>query len=161
MNYQEEISENSDFLFKFERETRDLKARDRIRFIRLLKTGKAATQSEAGALIGIKTRQAQRLWKQYRKEGIKAMGRSNYKGGTGKLSEADKAQLKERLKADDIGSLEQARQILREDFSVEYTIGGVSYLFKQMRVKLKTGRPHNIKQDAEAVQEFKKKNIRL
>ncbi len=160
MNYQELISETSDHLIKLERETGDLKARDRVRFIRLLKTGKAATQSAAGALIDLGVRQSQRLWKQYREDGLSAMCRSNYQGGVAKLDDSGKARLVERLKDDDISSLEQARALLEQNFGVEYTVGGVGYLFKRLKIKLKTGRPHNVKQDAEQKQEFAKKNIR-
>jgi len=88
MNYQEAISESSDYLIELERDTKDLKARDRVRFIRLLKTGKATTQKQAGALIGLQVRQSQRLWKQYREAGLRGMCQSNYKGGTAKLDEA-------------------------------------------------------------------------
>ncbi len=161
MNYQEAISETNDYLIKLERETKDLKARDRVRFIRLLKSGKASTQKQAGVLIGLQVRQSQRLWKQYREEGLSRMCRNNYTGGTAKFDEHLVKQLSERLKQDDIQTLKQARRVLCEEFKIEYTLGGVSYLFKRMKVKLKTGRPTNIKQDAEQRQEFEKKNFRL
>lgn len=160
MNYQIAISESDDYLVGLERTTKDLKARDRVRFIRLLKTGKALTQEQAGALIGLKVRQSQRLWKQYRTKGLSAMCRSNYVGGQAKLSASEQAQLDERLRGDDIGTLEQARAYLKEAFGVEYTVSGVSYLFKRLKVKLKTGRPANIKQDSQQRAEFAKKNIR-
>lgn len=159
MNYQAAISETSDYLIRLERETKDLKARDRLRFIRFLKSGQAATQEEAGALIGIKVRQSQRLWKQYREGGVSAMRQNHYQGGQAKLTGEQKAQLLERLKEDQIQSLEQARQFLLTQFNVGYTLGGVSHLFKQLKVKLKTGRPTNIKQDAAQKEEFEKKNI--
>lgn len=54
MNYQVEISESGDYLRKLERTIKDLKARDRVRFIRLLKIGKATTQEQAGSLIGVR-----------------------------------------------------------------------------------------------------------
>ncbi len=161
MNYQEAITESNDYLVQLERDTKDLKARDRVRFIRLLKTGKAATQREAGALIGLGVRQSQRLSKQYREEGVAAMCHSHYQGGTAKLDENQQRQLKQRLKDDDVQSLEQARYCLKQDFGADYTISGVSYLFKRLKIKLKTGRPSNIKQDAKQRDEFEKKNIRL
>ena len=80
MDYQVEIAESVDYLRHLERATKDLKARDRVRFIRLLKIGQAATQKQAGGLIGLKVRQAQRLWKQYREEGLSRMGQTNYVG---------------------------------------------------------------------------------
>ncbi len=41
-----------------ERATKDLKARDRVRFIGLLKIGKATTQAQAGALVGLQVRRS-------------------------------------------------------------------------------------------------------
>lgn len=160
MDYQAEISESGDYLFEVERATKDLKARDRVRFIRLLKTGRAATQAQAGALIGLQVRQAQRLWKQYREQGLAVMCRNNYTGGAAKLDRAAQAELVERLKQDDMQSLEQVRLYLEQEYGVGYTVSGVSRLFKRMKVKLKTGRPTNIKQYKEQIEEFAKKNIR-
>ncbi len=160
MDYQVRISESGDYLRNLERATKDLKARDRVRFIRLLKIGQAMTQKQAGALIGLKVRQSQRLWKQYREEGLSKLCQNNYVGRKAKLSRAAQEQLRERLRFDDIGTLEQARVCLKEEFAVDYTVGGVSCLFQRMKVKLKTGRPSNVKQETEQMEEFAKKNIR-
>lgn len=161
MDYQVEILESGDYLRKLEHATKDLKARDRVRFIRFLKVGKAMTQEQAGALIGLRVRQSQRLWKQYREEGVSKLCQNNYVGGQAKLSRTEQEQFRERLRDDDIGTLERARRYLKEEFSVDYTIGGVSYLFRRMKVKLKTGRPSNVKQSQEEMEEFAKKNIRV
>lgn len=160
MDYQVEISETSDHLRKLERAAKDLKVRDRVRFIRLLKIGKATTQEQAGVLIGLKVRQSQRLWKQYREDGLSAMCQNNYVGRKAKLSRVQEDQLRRRLEGDDIGTLARARGCLKEEFLVDYTISGVSALFARMKVKLKTGRPSNVKQDSEQMEEFAKKNIR-
>ncbi len=159
MNYQETIAESRECLLKLERQTKDLKARDRVRFVRLLKTGEAATQKQAGALIGLQERQSQRLWKQYREAGLRAMRESRYTGGAAKLDQEQQARFVERLKQDDISTLEQARAFLQQECGVGYTIGGVSFLCRRLKVKLKTGRPQNVKQQAAELEDFKKKNI--
>lgn len=74
-----------------------------------------------------------------------------------KLGAAEQKQLSERLCDDNIGTLEQARAFVKQEFGVDYTIGGVSHLFQRMRVKLKTGRPSNVKQSKEEMDEFAKK----
>lgn len=160
MDYQVEIAESVDYLRRLERTTKDLKTRDRVRFIRLLKIGQAMTQKQAGALIGLKVRQSQRLWKHYREEGISKLCQNNYVGKQAKLSRTEQEQLRERLRDDDIGTLKQARIYLKEEFAADYTVSGVSALFARLKVKLKTGRPSNVKQDKEQVEEFAKKNIR-
>jgi transposase len=45
---------------------------------------------------------------------------------------------------------------LAQEFRANYTIGGVSYLFKQLKIKFKTGRPHNYRQNKEEGEDFKK-----
>ena len=98
MNYQAEIFESEAALIKLERSTKDGKARDRVRFFRPLKTGKATTQQQAGALIGLGIRQSRRLWQRYRQNGIAGLASGNYQGSTAKLTEAKQNRLKERLK---------------------------------------------------------------
>ncbi len=85
MNYQVEIAESGDYLRNLERAAKDLKARDRVRFIRFLKIGKATTQEQAGTPVGLKVRQSQRLWKQYRTEGLSKLCQNNSSAGRLKL----------------------------------------------------------------------------
>lgn len=160
MNYQTEIAETGKSLLELERATKDLKARDRVRFIRYLKTGKAQTQKEAGLLLGIGSRQSQRWWREYRERGLSQMSRNRYGGGVGKFDLGRREELEERLKKDDVQTLKQAGKCVREEFAASYTVGGVSYLFGRLQIKLKTGRPHNIKQSASEREEFAKKNTR-
>ena len=62
MDYQVEIKEASEDLNRLEKTNKDLKGRDRIRFLRLLKSGEASSQLQAGRMLGLKLRQSQRLW---------------------------------------------------------------------------------------------------
>lgn len=156
MNYQVVIKETAEELSKLEKVTKDLKGRDRVRFLRLLKIGEASSQNQAGTMIGIKMRQSQRLWRRYQSLGLEGLIKNQYQGRLSKLSASDKLQLAERLKKDDVMSLQQAQDYLADEFGVSYTIGGVSYIFKQMKVKLKTGRPSNINQKEAATEAFKK-----
>jgi transposase len=156
MNYQEAIKEKAEDLIKSEKAAKDLKGRDRIRFLRLLKTGDATSQKQAGNMIGLKIRQSQRLWQRYQSVGLDEFVKSRYEGRTCKLTEKEKMQLEERLKKDDFKSLKEAQRYLAQEFRANYTIGGVSYLFQQMKIKLKTGRPHNYRQNKEEGDDFKK-----
>jgi|AntDryMetagUQ255_1029468.scaffolds.fasta_scaffold06707_1 transposase len=156
MDYQIAIKETAEDLRKLEKVTKDLKGRDRARFLRLLKSGEAATQEQAGKLLGIKLRQSQRWWRSYQQEGLREFVRNRYQGRGGKLSGAEKRRLEERLTEDDVMSLQQGREYLAKEFGATYTIGGVSYLFAQMKIKLKTGRPSNAAHSAAAAETFKK-----
>lgn len=51
MNYQEVIKETVEELSKLEKKIKDLKGRDGVRFLRLLKIGEAASQKQAGRMI--------------------------------------------------------------------------------------------------------------
>lgn len=159
MNYQEAVREKIEDLSKLEKATKDLKGRDRVRFLRLLKSGEATSQKQAGRMIGLGIRQSQRLWQRYQAVGLSELIKSRYAGRSSKLTENEKNILEERLKKDDVKSLQQTQEYLAKEFGVNYTIGGVSYLFQRMKVKLKTGRPSNYQQKREETEEFKKNTV--
>ncbi|MBD0299922.1 MAG: hypothetical protein ICV82_06625 [Nitrososphaera sp.] len=64
IDYPSAIEETLKVLVRKEREQSKAFVRDRIRFLRLLKSGKCATQTQAGELIGLRARSSQRLWQQ-------------------------------------------------------------------------------------------------
>ena len=52
--------------------------------------------------------------------------------------------------------LEHIRAYLTGKLGVNYSISGVATLCKRLKIKLKTGRPVNVRQVPGAVEEFKK-----
>lgn len=136
MGYSTEIKETLAELDELERSTKDLKARDRIRFLGYLKSGQAQSQQQAGELLGIGLRQSQRLWRRYREKGLADMLQPAGPRYAGKLTAEQKAELSHHFKKDDMVSLEQARRWIEERYRVHYTIGGVSALFKRLKIKL-------------------------
>ena len=86
MDYSQLIRESEEFLQSQERLASRAQVRDRIRFLRVLKTGQATSQSAAGLLIGIATRQSQRLWQTYREQGFSGLLCTHYQHSFGKLS---------------------------------------------------------------------------
>ena len=66
------------------------------------------------------------------------MSRNRYRGGTGKFEAVRRGVLEARLKKDDIQTQEQAGRVIGEEFAAHYTVGGVSYLFQRLQIKLKT-----------------------
>lgn len=156
MNYPAAIKEKIEELNKLEKATKDLKGRDRVRFLRLLKSGEATSQQQAGRMIGLGIRQSQHLWDRYQTLGLGEFIKSRYQGRRSKSTKQEKQSLEERLKKDDLKSLQQGQEYLAQELGVNYTIGGVSYLFRQMKIKLKTGRPGNYQQNKTETEEFKK-----
>lgn len=150
------ISESASELLALERSQKKANSRDRIRFIRLLKTGQAKTQGQAGELIGIGIRQSQRLWSKYHKSGLLSLSKSVYQGYWGKLSSQQLSHLQCSLTESGIYTQEQAAEFIEKQYGVKYKQSGICRLFKRLKIKLKTGRPQNIQQDEAAKESFKK-----
>ena len=127
-----------------------------MRFIRLLKTAEAGTQAAAGKVIGLSERQAQRLWRVYQQEGLAGLLKKPAWGYWGKLSSIQISHLRQFLLDDQAQTLADIQAYLSNNLGVEYTISGISNLCNRLNIKLKTGRPVNVRQQPGAVQAFKK-----
>ena len=156
MNYDTKIHESIDYLLEQERKSSLALVGDRVRFIRLLKSGEAKTQSTAGQVIGLCERQSQRLWRIYQQEGLAGLQTKPAWGYWGKLSSIQIRQLRQFLLDDQAETLADIQAYLKKNLGVSYTIGGVSDLCKRLKIKLKTGRPVNVRQQPGAVEGFKK-----
>lgn len=156
MKYAELIKEDLAELQQLEKQQHKSKLKDRVRFIRYLKEGTAKTQAQAGKLIGLQERQSQNLWHLYRHKGLKELLIYRYEGTTGKLSYYQISQLRAYLKTDQAATLLQVQEWLSTTFDIDYTLGGLSMLFKRLKIKLKTGRPFNVRQNPEQREFFKK-----
>lgn len=156
MDYAKLIKESAEELQTLEQKQKQALLRDRVRFIRLLKAGQVKSQRLAGEQIGLQERQSQRLWHTYRQQGLNGLLSYSYQGSFGKLSTHQLSNLRSYLKTDSVDTLKQAQTYLQDAFGVTYTLAGVSLLFNRLKIKLKTGRPTNIRQDPEEKEAFKK-----
>ena len=66
MNYAETITESEGELKRIGKKQKLVQLEKRVRFLLGLKSGDAKTQEEAGARVGWKLRQSQKIWKLYR-----------------------------------------------------------------------------------------------
>lgn len=156
-NYVEFISESEADLFTIEHKQKLATARDRVRFIRFLKSRQARSQVQAGELIGLSPRQSQRLWQMYCQKGLAGLIGANHGGQyKGKLSHLQLEELKTYLRSDAISQLSQVQTYLKEGFGIDYSLSGLSVLFSRHGIKLKTARASNIRQAEGAVESFKK-----
>lgn len=156
LNYADLVEESAEELLLQEKAQSKSYLRDRIRFLRFLKTGIAKSQSQAGKLIGLQSRQAQNLWKLYQQKGLAGMLQPKVGHHWGKLSSSEISALLERLDQDDVKTQKEIQTYLQVELGQDYTQPGIHYLCKRLKVKLKTGRPSNIRKDEAGAEVFKK-----
>lgn len=134
MNYATEILESEEHLLKEEKAQPSDKLRDKVRLIRLLKSGKSL--QEATDFIKVSYRQAQRYITVYRTKGIAELLKVNYKSNAAKLSPADIEQVRRYLKkSGGVGmTLVHLQTYIFDEFGQEYTLGGISSLLKRNNI---------------------------
>lgn len=160
MDYSSLITETEADLAQLERKQSLCINRDRIRFLRLLKTQQVSGQAQAGEHIGLGQRQAQRLWTRYRTKGLAGLIDSPNRRGWGKISCQQISHLRQFLMDDQAQTLAHIQAYLAGNLGLKYSISGVSNLCQRLKIKSKTGRPVNVRQKPGAVEEFKKNSQR-
>lgn len=156
MNYADKITQELTFLQATEKQQIKAKLRDYVRFLRLLKSGESTTQIQAANQVNLSLRQAQRLWKRYQQEGFELLIKDRQSSYIGKLSTSQISRLRQFLLDDQAQTLADIQAYLAGSLGVNYTIGGVSDLCKRLKIKRKTGRPVNVRQQPGAIDVFKK-----
>lgn len=156
MNYTDKITQELAVLQAAEKQQTKAKLRDYVRFLRLLKSGEATTQIQAANQVNLSLRQAQRLWQRYQQAGFEALIKDQQSSYIGKLSTLQISRLRQFLLDDQAQTLADIQAYLAGSLGVHYTIGGVSDLCKRLKIKRKTGRPVNVRQQPGAIEFFKK-----
>ena len=159
MKYDELIGENLEQLEILRKKQRLARTEKRVRFLIYLKSGESRTQKAAGAKVGWKLRQSQKLWALYREQGLDAVLTEKRRRGFGKLSSRQIGQLNNYLEEFGARSLAEIQKYLREMCNVLYTIGGLSDLCIRLKIKLKTVRPSNYRKDEAEVETYKKTSL--
>lgn len=160
MDYVLLIKETEAELTDLERKQSRSIDRDRIRFLRVLKTQQATGQAQAAQSIGLGQRQAQRLWTLYRKKGLSGLIARPNGRGWGKISCQQISYLRQFLLDDQAQTLAHIQAYLAGSLGLTYSISGVSNLCQRLKIKAKTGRPVNVRQKPGAGDEFKKNSRR-
>lgn len=158
MNYASIIHESVEELLAKEKRQTQGKYRVRVQLLRLLKSGHSL--KEATALIGLSYRQSQRHIATYRQAGLEGMLHLNYTINAAKLQPEQIEQLKEVLKNSQMATQAQLQGYIEQEFGVHYSQGGISQLLARQGIKLKTGRPSNVRGDAQQQEEFKKTSLK-
>jgi transposase len=125
IKYHEEIKESEAELLAVERRQSRSKLRNRVRLLRLLKSGSSRSLTQASVVIGLSVAQTRRLYNKYHQGGLQELLAWRQGGNHQKLNPAQQAELIERSKAG-FPSQQAVREYLQQTFKVHYTQGGVS-----------------------------------
>ena len=159
LDYQKLIKESETKLRGLEKAQTKALLRDRMRFLRLLKSGECTSLAMAGKQLGLKLRAAEKLWRQYREQGLLGLLDYPFKGYGGKLTQEQHHTLEQQLHKSSFRGLKESCQYVEENFQAHYTLPGMHYVLKRLKIKKKTARPTHVQKSEKAEQRFKKKSF--
>jgi transposase len=156
--YTQVIKEDPRQLEKIEKHHRYTHLFQRVRMLRLLKSGECSNLAEAAETLGYSWRQCQRWFASHKQGGLQELLKSRVeeRGRQELLTPEAFEKLQEAMKRGEIATISQAHRFLSER-GIEYSHpDGVGQLLRRRKVKLKTGRPRHEKADLEEQEAFKK-----
>lgn len=156
LNYDALIQESCEVLEAQEKKLRRSAVSYRLRMLRLLKSGESRSLAATAEQLGYSLRQCQRWFKSYQAGGLAAVLKFKRPRRPERMTRAAWDALEGAMKAGEVATLEQARQLLAEQGVPYKSVGGVSSLLIRHKVKLKTGRPRHRRSDEAAQAAFKK-----
>ncbi len=159
IHYPQAIEQDLQELQDLEKRHRYTHLFQRVRMLRLLKSGSCSNLGEAARALGYSWRQCQRWFATYREGGLQELLKSRVgeRGRQELVSPEAFEDLEEAMKKGEIATVGQAHEFLRERHDIEYSHpDGVGQLLRRRKVKLKTGRPRHEKADREEQEAFKK-----
>ena len=156
--YSQVIEEDPEELKELEKYHRYTHLFQRVRMLRLLKSGECSNLAEAAEALGYSWRQCQRWFASYRHGGLQELLKSRLeeRGRQELVTPEAFEELQEAMKRGEITTIFQAHRFLSER-GIEYSHpDGVGQLLRRRKVKLKTGRPRHEKADLQEQEAFKK-----
>lgn len=158
IDYPDRIQESVDTLLAQERRLRSSAGADRVKMLRLLKSGRYRSQTQLAPLLGHSDRTLRRWWQLYQQQGLAGLLADPGRGGRRELMTAEARQgLETAMHAGQIATLEDARSFLQQQFGIVYQgVSGLSRWCKRHRVKRKTGRRRHAQASEQAQGAFKK-----
>jgi transposase len=160
--YPQVIKEDPQELKKLEKYHRYSHLFQRVRMLRLLKTGACRNLREAANALGYSWRQCQRWFASYKRGGLEELlkSRVDERGRQELLTPEAFEELQEAMKRGEIATIGQADEFLRQRHAIEYAHpDGVGQLLRRRKAKLKTGRPRHEKADSRKQEAFKKTSL--
>lgn len=158
IDYPTAITESPEKLHELEKRHRYSHLFQRLRMLRLLKSGRANHLQEAGEALGYSRRQCQRWWNTYARGGLAELlvSRLHERGSQEMVTEQAWQELEQAMKKGEIATYAQVREFLVQR-GIEYaSADSVGTLMRRRKAKLKTGRPRHQQADAHEQEAFKK-----
>jgi putative transposase len=158
INYPKTIQESEEELMSLEQSLRGQNTAERVRMLRLLKSGAVKSLKDCAPLVGYSVIQLTRWWERYRAEGLTGMLKRQKKAWkASRLTPEAWAGLLQAMRAGHMATMQDARNYLEREWGISYKNGkSLWWLFKKHRVKWKTGRRRHKKANAEHQAAFKK-----
>ena len=158
IKYPQVIQESEEELTKLEQRLRGQKMADRVRTLRLLKSGAVKSLKDCAPLVGYSVIQLTRWWERYRAAGLAGVLKQQKPAGkVSRMTPEAWAGLLQEMRAGHIATMQEARNYLERQWGISYKNGkSLWWLFKKHRVKWKTGRRRHKKANAEHQAAFKK-----
>jgi transposase len=160
--YPQVITEDPNDLEELERRHRYSHLFQRVRMLRLLKSGECSNLSEAARALGYSWRQCQRWFASYQDGGIEELLKSRlHERGRQELVTPEALEdLKETMKLGQIATISEADEFLRERYGIECAHpDGVGQLLRGHKIKLKSARPRHEQADLQEQEAFKKTSL--
>lgn len=135
-HYQDQVQESEEELERLERSLRGQALCDRVKMLRLLKSGAYDSRRLLAPTLGYSERQLQRWWKMYKKGGIEELLEQKAVGGsTERVTDEAWYALKNEMRNGNIKQLKEAQAFLEEHFSIEYSsLQGLSDMIKRRSI---------------------------
>ena len=158
IKYPQAIQESEEELTRLEQGLRGQKRADRVRVLRLLKSGAVKSLKDCAPLVGYSVIQLTRWWERYRAEGLAGMLKQHKPvGKASRMTPQAWAGLMQAMRAGHIATMQEARNYLDREWGIRSKNGkSLWWLFKKYRVKWKTGRRRHKKAHAEQQAALKK-----
>jgi transposase len=158
INYPKAIGESEEELMSLEQRLRGQKPADRVRMLRLLKSGTVKSLKDCAPLVGYSAIQLTRWWERYRQAGLAELLKQPKPAGmASRMTREAWAGLMLAMRKGYIATMEDACEYLEREWGIRSKNGkSLWWLFKKHRVKWKTGRRRHKKANAEQQAAFKK-----
>ncbi|MFQ5572031.1 MAG: transposase [Rhodothermales bacterium] len=135
-HYPSQIRESTGSLERLERSLRGQASCDRVKMLRLLKSGAYESRRTLASVLGYSERQLQRWWKLYKKGGLEMLIEEKPIGGSiERMTDKAWTVLKQEMQSGDINQLKEAQAFLQARFGITYnSLQGLSDMIKRRSI---------------------------